>query len=271
MASEQYPVKILGLCLMPDHIHVLLKADSESTISKFVQQYTSRFSRAFNSSAGLSGSLFNPRFGRAAKTGAKKIRTAISYLYNNPVERHLSRNAEAYQWHFLSYSDSSCPFSETIPIREAGWAMRRAISEIRSLRMRGLDLGYNFLDRVSKPLKKADRKRLTDYIISSYRCIDYEEAVFYYGSYAQMVLAINSNTGSEYDISEVMEKGSDKIYNRMANYMINFTGQQDVKSILALPKARKCELAALLKDATGASQRQIEKFLHIGPELPPKA
>lgn len=85
---RQFRVKILGLCLMVDHIHVLFAETDLPRIRRFMQSCTSRYSRSFNNSLGKGGPLFNEGFSRAAKRGMKKIRTAIAYLYNNPVEKN---------------------------------------------------------------------------------------------------------------------------------------------------------------------------------------
>ena len=51
-------------------------------------------------------------------------------------------------------------------------------------------------------LNERERSQLVDYIISVYNCIDYHFLTGCYGSYQDMLLAVNSNTGSEYDIKE---------------------------------------------------------------------
>ena len=89
IAARQYEVTILGLCLMFDHIHMLIKSDARVRMSEFVRQVTCMFAREQNNEVGRKGSLFQARFGSAPKKGLKLLRTAIAYLFNNPVEKRL--------------------------------------------------------------------------------------------------------------------------------------------------------------------------------------
>ena len=41
--SRKYDLKVTGLCLMVDHLHVLVQSDIESVVSRFVSHYTSVF------------------------------------------------------------------------------------------------------------------------------------------------------------------------------------------------------------------------------------
>ncbi|MBR1538970.1 MAG: transposase [Bacteroidales bacterium] len=93
-AARRYDVRILGLCLMVDHIHVLVDARSKKELDAFVCLYTSWFVRQYNVWYGLKGSLFNRKYGLASKVSDKDIISAIAYLYNNPVERQLCVRAE---------------------------------------------------------------------------------------------------------------------------------------------------------------------------------
>ena len=92
--SRKYDLKVTGLCLMVDHLHVLVQSDIESVVSRFVSHYTSVFVKLYNEEVGRKGELFEKSFGRAWKRGSKKVRTAIAYLLNNPVEKSVCRRVD---------------------------------------------------------------------------------------------------------------------------------------------------------------------------------
>ena len=167
-------IRVLGVCLMYDHIHVLVAAPSKKDLSAFVQEYTCRFSRQRNVQYQRKGSFFQRRFGSAPKSGEKKARTAIAYLYNNPVEKKLCKNAEDYQWDFLTYANNSHPFSQPLKLNGASRPMRRAVAEIKSLRATDTPLNYATIERIIKDLSPSEIKQLTDYTVSSFNCIDYQ-------------------------------------------------------------------------------------------------
>ena len=85
-----YDIIAIGLCLMPNHIHMLVKAGSRKVLAAFMDHCTSAFAKEHNFHIGRSGGVFRKRYGSAPKIGLKIIKTAIAYLFNNPVEKHLS-------------------------------------------------------------------------------------------------------------------------------------------------------------------------------------
>ena len=261
--ARKYDIVVLGVCLMYDHIHVLVKAPSREAMSAFVREYTSRFSRQRNVRYQRKGQYFRHRFGSAPKVNEKKARTAISYLYNNPVEKKLCNRAEEYRWNFLLYAHCRHPFSAPLKIREASRPLRRAIAEVRALRESDLPLNYALINRIIKSLTANEIMQLTDYTVSLYNCISYEDLTIYYDDFQTMLTAINANTGSEYQIKEVVTPDSDGIFKEMQTALLDAGGFKDMRSVLSLPDSEKRRVAWFLAAETGASPLQISKFLQL--------
>lgn len=261
--ARKYDIVVLGVCLMYDHIHVLVKAPSRKAMSAFVCEYTSRFSRQRNVRYQRKGQYFRHRFGSAPKVNEKKARTAISYLYNNPVEKKLCNRAEDYRWNFLLFAHCRHPFSAPLKISEASRPLRRAIAEVRALRESDLPLNYMVIDRIIKNLTAKEIMQLTDYAVSLYNCISYEDLTSYYDDFQTMLTAINANTGSEYQIKEVVTPGSDGIFTEMQAALLGSGGFKDMRSVLSLPDSEKRRVAWFLAVETGASPFQISKFLQL--------
>ena len=261
--ARKYNIKVLGICLMYDHIHLLVKASSKSDLSSFVRDYTCRFSRLRNIRYRRKGDFFRHRYGSAPKVDEKKARTAIAYLYNNPVEKKLCGKAEEFQWNFLNYSKNTHPFSEPLELRSASRTMRRAVAEVRMLRESDTPLGYDVIDRLIKNLSVREIKQLTDYTIVQYNCVDYQDLSSYYEDFETLLIAVHSNTGSEYQIKEEVTPGSDTIFVRMSTTVKKMTLYKDMKDVLVLPEIEKRRIAWILSAETGASPRQISKFLQL--------
>ena len=115
-----------------------------------------------------------------------------------------------------------------------------------------------------KGLSDEDKDRLIDFIIVTYSPFDYDYLISFYGDYETMLQAVNSVTGSEYDIKETYYSHSDTIYDDFAAY-VKVEGHETVRSVIMLPLEDKLALARKLQDRTGASVLQICKFLHIRP------
>lgn len=263
IAARQYEVTILGLCLMFDHIHMLIKSDARVRMSEFVRQVTCMFAREQNNEVGRKGSLFQARFGSAPKKGLKLLRTAIAYLFNNPVEKRLCSRAEEYRWNFLAYALSPHPFSDPLILGRASLSLKRAVKEVDLAESEDRHLRYVQLKRLLSKLDKREKMQLVDHIISIYKPFDYEEVIACYGSYEDMLTAINSNTGSEYDIKEDRYRFSDMEYVRMAEILYTTEGIKELRKVTCLEMDQKMRLAELLSRRLSCGNLPIGKFLHI--------
>ena len=263
IAARQYEVTILGLCLMFDHIHMLIKSDARVRMSEFVRLVTCMFAREQNNEVGRKGSLFQARFGSAPKKGLKLLRTAIAYLFNNPVEKRLCSRAEEYQWNFLAYALSPHPFSDPLILGRASLSLKRAVKEVDLAESEDRHLRYVQLKRLLSKLDEREKMQLVDHIISIYKPFDYEEVIACYGSYEDMLTAINSNTGSEYDIKEERYRFSDMEYVRMAEILYTTEGIKELRNVTCLEMDQKMRLAELLSRRLSCGNLPIAKFLHI--------
>lgn len=263
IAVSKCNVVALGLCLMYDHIHMLLKADAKEEMSEFVRMVTSMFAREQNNHIGRSGALFQPRFGSAIKRGMKLLRTAIAYLLNNPVEKGLCRRAEDYRWNFLAYAVSSHPFSDPIVHNRASHHLRRALKEVSLAKSEGRHLRYGQLRRMISRLDEREKSQLIDYIISTYRCIAYDELVGCYGDYNDMLIAVNSNTGSEYDIKEERYRFSDTEYVRIADILRSVEGIKTLSKVTMADVDVKLRLFNMLSQKYSCSNKAIIKYLRM--------
>ena len=261
LVARKYGIRILGVCLMPDHFHLLIAHVPIEIQSAFVAELTQRFSRLRNEWYHDSGNLFNHSYGYALKIGRKKMKTAASYLYNNPVEKALCTKAEEYQWNFLAYARNDYPFSERIPLRYASRPLRRTIEYVTYIGKASLPLSYAPLDSITEKLKPDELRMSTDYIIQTFNTIDYDALIGLYKGYKEMLLAFESNTGSEYDIKETITKGSDRAYTYCANLLLRSGKWHDLREILYLPESTRRRLGKELMANTEVTRRQVAKFL----------
>lgn len=262
--ARKRDVQILALCPMPDHVHLSVTASCQEQFSGFMGEYSRRFSRARNQAFGLSGELFQHSFGSAVKTGAKKARTNLIYVGNNPVERQLASQAEQYRWTFLAYASSDHPFSEKLVLRRASRALQGAIREVSAQSKMGKPLSYMLLRRLFSPLSNEERQQLTDFIIVTYNVIDYDAALRYFdNSLENMLTAMHSTTGSEYDLNEPFCGKSDQPYLKMNTLIRQHLQLDDIHEILRFNDDEKLNAFRLLRRHGHFDPRQIAKFLHL--------
>lgn len=259
--SYKYKIQIIELCLMVDHFHILLKAEVPEDMASFMRDFSSAYVMNFNAGTGRSGQLLQKSYGSAPKRGDKKVRSAIIYVGNNPVEKHLCGKAEEYRWNFLSDNRSS----KGRPLHMRSTELRKICKGIRETRKRNEYLSQNQLRRLLDGIPEEERQFVCDYILKIYRCIDTKQLVSYFKDYESMLLAMASTTGSEHDIKETFIPEPDVPYREMVRYIMREFPEKPVKHVVTLPVEEKMKMITLLRQNTAGTYRQICRFLHLDP------
>lgn len=261
--SRRYGMVVYGLCLMIDHIHTLTSTSSCKTFSKFMSNVAIQFVKEYNRYHNRVGPLFSECFGSAPKAGLKRLRTAIAYLFNNPVERLLCKRAQEYRWNFLAYAASDNPFSDPLVLKKASRRLRRALKEVDGTLKRNEYMTYVQLKRMFVGMDAREKKQLIDYIIVRYNIIRYDDLITKcYDGYENMLMAINSNAGSEYEVQELRYGRSDAEYRYLYKY-VHEKGFKDAGEVISLPLDSKFKLMVDMMNETSVSKLQICKFLHL--------
>ena len=258
----RYGVSVLALALMYNHYHTLFKSVLPKVRALFIGTVTSTYAKAFNRDSGHKGALFEKAYGNALKLGEKKVRTTVSYCYNNSSEKRLVVRAEQDRWNFLAYIDNDHPFSEPIILEKASARLRAALKEVDAHVADHAYLRYGCIRRLFGGLSARENEQLTDYIISRYLPIDKELLLSFYKDYDSMVMAINSNTGSEYDIREEYRNDSDEPYTQMIKMLSTSSFASNPHRILSASPEKKARIASVLRRTTSAQEYQIGRFLH---------
>lgn len=117
-ADQRTPlVEILCFCLMPNHVHLLLRQVQENGISQFMKKVNGGFAGYFNRKYQRKGHLFQGRFKSVHIKDDKQLRVVFVYVHTNPValiegkfrekgirnEKKVIQFLENYKW--SSYKD----------------------------------------------------------------------------------------------------------------------------------------------------------------------
>ncbi|MBO5635766.1 MAG: transposase [Bacteroidales bacterium] len=261
--KNKHGIRVLGVVCMYNHYHVLIIARSQATISRFMCEFESAYSREFNKSVGIKGPLIKRAYGLSNKYEVKKQRDGAAYLYNNPVEKQLSVRAVDYRWNFLAYAKSDHPFSNKLILRKASVQMRRCLQEIDAIIKLGSFINYDFLKKWFQVLSRNEINQLIDYIIIKFKVVDYDELIRLYGSYEKMLIAFDSNTGSEHDFKEEYSEKSYKPYISLMAKLTNELGFKDPKEVLKLDQMERMKLCERLVRSYRAPRFIAETLLHL--------
>lgn len=93
-------IKLLAFCLMPNHIHMLIKQKDKDSIKKFTQSLFTRYSMYFNKKYDRVGKLFQGAYKATNVDGKKHLLYLSKYIHSN-----LGKNSEKMRSDFSSYKD----------------------------------------------------------------------------------------------------------------------------------------------------------------------
>ncbi len=148
-------------CLMPNHVHLVLVPDRKESLGRALGETHRRYSTAINARLGVTGHLFQARFGSAAMD-EEHLMAAARYVALNPVRARLVERAEDWRWssagaHLLGRDDalvSVAPLIERCGGRFADLIdmapSAEAVSALRAAETIGRPVGSAaFLDRLA--------------------------------------------------------------------------------------------------------------------------
>ena len=153
--------------------------------------------------------------------------------------------------------------SKPINLKKASAAFRRGVNLVKAMHSRQQPLGYALLDKIYGGLNEEEAQQMTDFIISTYIIINYEEASSYFGGYDKMIAAFDVISGSEYDITEDFIPEPDTAYMEMARSIQKAGYDLVKKTFLSIGSEEKVALSKYLLQTTSASPRQLARFLHM--------
>jgi REP-associated tyrosine transposase len=103
-------VRILGYCLMTNHVHLIAVPEREESLSILFRRVHGRYAQYYNARAGRSGHLWQNRF-FACMLERSHLWAALRYVERNPVRAGIVEHAAEYPWSsaaaHLAYEDRS--------------------------------------------------------------------------------------------------------------------------------------------------------------------
>lgn len=261
--ARVYRIRVLAVAIMFSHIHQSCAAETKVQLCKYIQDSSSIFARMYNRHYGLSGSLFARPFGSSLKRSIKEIRSNLAYVNNNHSEKGLCSQAVQARWNLLAYRERKNPFSETLG-NTPSIKLLNAMSRVNGIASENKYLTYSVLLKLFKNLDSRECEQLTDYIITRYPLIDYDATEGFFDGFEKMLIAFDSNTGSEYAIREEFSSAPDTAYEQMAalakeNTLIGVKNPQ----LLRFPEEKRRRMVQAYFENTCAKKYQIYKFLHL--------
>lgn len=102
-ATKSDGFEILAYCIMPNHYHLLVRAETVKTLSKAMQQINLSYSRHYMKMNQYVGHVFQGRFSSCGINTREYLSRAIRYIHQNPVRGRLC--ADAFDYYHSSFCE----------------------------------------------------------------------------------------------------------------------------------------------------------------------
>ena len=104
---KTYNAKVIAYCLMNNHIHLLIKFESED-FSGLFKSFGASFVPWYNHKYKRSGPLFNGRFYSKPINDDEYLYAVIKYIHYNPIKAGLCSSLSEYKWSsYREYNENS--------------------------------------------------------------------------------------------------------------------------------------------------------------------
>ena len=125
-------VQVIAYCLMPTHIHLILKQLKENGISDYMRKVLDGYTKYFNAIHKRKGPLWESKFQNVLVDNDDQLIHLTRYLHLNPVTARLVEKPE--DWIFSSYreylgssNNSFCQFDDLLDIKP--YAYRKFVND----------------------------------------------------------------------------------------------------------------------------------------------
>jgi hypothetical protein len=160
----------------------------------------------------------------------------------------------------MAYYDTDYPFSEKIVLNQASKRMRWAMRYVIELHGKNRPLDYRIQSMLFKGLNAKERKQLIDFIVVQYNFLDYSAITKHFGSFERALIAMDANTGSEYDIIEEWEDYS--VFRTMTETVSKAGFKMETINFRSMERNSLHRIIRLLRRVT-RDKKIIRQFLHL--------
>lgn len=95
-AKEKYRFQVINLCIMSNHVHLMIATEPDHSISRIMQWILGVFALRFNRAHSLQGHVWYDRFKSRIVGSLRQYLATFRYILENPVRARLVERPEEY-------------------------------------------------------------------------------------------------------------------------------------------------------------------------------
>ena len=95
---KEHHIRIIAYCIMNNHAHILIEAQSVNELSKYMQRLNTRYGKYYNKKYQRVGYVFRDRYKSEGIYSEQHLYCCIKYIYDNPVKAGICQRAKEYPY-----------------------------------------------------------------------------------------------------------------------------------------------------------------------------
>jgi putative transposase len=122
-AQEQLELPVLAACLMPNHVHLVVRPAADKDVTRWMHWLFTTHSRHYNDKYEKIGHVWQGRFKASIAQCDQHLMTVVRYVERNALRAKLVDSAEYWRWGSLHWRlASGAPFElAPMPIPMPSW------------------------------------------------------------------------------------------------------------------------------------------------------
>ena len=110
-ANEHVPLPIIGGCVMPNHVHMLVRPQHDTEVAEWTHWLFTTHARRYHKKYASSGRVWQGRFKAFVVQDDDHLLSVLRYVERNALRANLAGTAEAWEWGSLRWRASgNAPF-----------------------------------------------------------------------------------------------------------------------------------------------------------------
>lgn len=97
-AKERFDFELINLCIMDNHVHMMIRPGPGASLSTVMQWILSVFALRYNRYRGISGHVWYDRFKSVVVGGLRQFLATFRYIQDNPFRAGLVGIGERYRY-----------------------------------------------------------------------------------------------------------------------------------------------------------------------------
>lgn len=95
-AKKRFPFSVVNLCIMDNHVHLMIRPGTGASLSRIMQWVLSVFAIRYNLLRGVRGHVWYDRFKSHVISNLRQFQRTFDYISQNPVRAGIVDRASAY-------------------------------------------------------------------------------------------------------------------------------------------------------------------------------